>query len=63
MGDPGIDGKMISKWKFKKWDRRHGPEKSGSGQGHVGAVVNNNNSNKPSVFTKCRKFLDYMRTY
>jgi hypothetical protein len=29
--DPGIDGRIILKWIFKKWDRGHGLDRSVSG--------------------------------
>jgi hypothetical protein len=29
--DPDVDGKIILKWVFEKWDGRHGLDRSGSG--------------------------------
>jgi hypothetical protein len=35
MEEPGVDGKMILSWIFRKWDGGHGLDRSGSGQGQV----------------------------
>jgi hypothetical protein len=29
--DPGVDGRIILRWIFRKWDVRHGLDWSGSG--------------------------------
>jgi hypothetical protein len=29
--DPGIDGKIVLRWIFRKWDRGHGLDRCGSG--------------------------------
>ena len=31
--DPGVAGKIILKWIFRKWDVAHGLDRDGSGQG------------------------------
>jgi len=35
MEEPGVDGKIILRWIFRKWDGGHGLDPSGSGQGQV----------------------------
>ena len=31
LGDPGIDGRIILRWIFRKWDGEHGLVRAGSG--------------------------------
>jgi len=31
LGDPGVDGGMILRWIFRKWDVRWGLDRAGSG--------------------------------
>jgi len=31
LGDPDIEGKIISRWKFRKWDVGYGLDRAGSG--------------------------------
>jgi len=56
LGDPGIDGRIILRWSFRKWGVG---EWTGSswlrmGTGECG--------NEPSGSIKCREFLDWLKT-
>ena len=31
LGDPGVDGKIILRWIFRKWDAGYGLDRAGSG--------------------------------
>ena len=33
LGNPGVDGRIILRWIFRKWDGKHGQDRSGSGTG------------------------------
>jgi hypothetical protein len=58
--DPGVDGRIILKWLFRKWDGGRRLDCPGSGQGQeVGACECGNES---SGFIKCGEFLDWLRT-
>jgi len=35
LGDPGVDGRIILRWIFRKWDVGYGLYSSGSGHGQV----------------------------
>jgi len=48
MGDPGVDGRIILGWIFRKWD--------GSEKGQVAGTCECSNELLGS--TKCREFLD-----
>jgi hypothetical protein len=54
--DLGIDGRILLRWIFRKWDGGHGLDSSGSGKGQVAGTCNC--SNEPSSSIKCGKFLD-----
>ena len=35
LGRPGVDGRIILRWIFRKWKVGHGLDQAGSGQGQV----------------------------
>jgi len=35
LGDPGVDGRIILRWFFGKWDGGYGLDEAGSGYGQV----------------------------
>jgi hypothetical protein len=54
------DGRVILKWVFKKWDREHRLDLSGSGQGQMAGCCEC--GNEPSVSMKSGKFIDWLTT-
>jgi len=62
LGDPGVDGRIILRWIFRKWDV--------GGMDWIELVQERNKwgggsckgGNKPSGSIKCREFLDWLRT-
>jgi len=42
LGDQGVDGRIILRWIFRKWEGEHGLDSSdsGQGQGFVNVVTN-----------------------
>jgi len=58
--DPGVDGRIILRWIFRKWDVGYGLDRSGSGQGQVAGTCEC--GNEPSVSIKCREFLYKLKT-
>jgi hypothetical protein len=58
--DPGVDGKIILRWIFRKWDVGFGLDRAGSGEGEV--AVTCECGNEPSGSIKCGEFLDWLRT-
>ena len=53
--DSGVYERIILKWILEKWDRRRGPDRSDSGQGHVAGCCEC--GNEPSGSIKCEVFL------
>jgi hypothetical protein len=60
LGDPGIDGRIILRWTFRKWDVGVWTGSSclriGTGDGACEC------GNEPSGSIKCREFFDYLKT-
>jgi hypothetical protein len=54
--DPGVDGGIILKYIFRKWDRGNGLDLSGSGHEQVANCCEC--GNEPSGSIKYREFLD-----
>jgi len=55
-GDPGVDGRMILRWIFRKWDVGYGLDRARSGYGQVAGTCEC--GNEPSGPIKCWEFLD-----
>ena len=56
LGDPGIDGRIILRWIFRKWGVGFGLDRASSGQGQVAGTCEC--GNEPSGSIKCGEFLD-----
>jgi hypothetical protein len=56
LGVPGIDGKIILRLIFRKWNVVHGLDRSGSAQGRVAGCCKC--GNERSGFVKWGEFLD-----
>jgi hypothetical protein len=56
LGDTGVDGRIISRWVFRKWDIGHGMNTCASGYGQVAGTCEC--GNEPLCFIKCGEFLD-----
>ena len=57
LGDPGVDGKIILIWIFRKWDvRGYGLDRAGSGYGQVAGTCEF--GDELSGYIKCGEFLD-----
>jgi len=60
LGDPGIDGRIILIWIFRKWDVGCGLDRAGPGYGQVAGTCDC--GNEPSGSIKCGEFLDSLKT-
>jgi len=57
VGDQGVDGKIVVKWIFRKWNGgRQGLDRAGSGWGQMAGICEC--GNEPTVSIKCGEFLD-----
>jgi hypothetical protein len=54
--DPGVNGRIILRWIFREWDRGHGLDRAGSGQGQVAGCCECGNELSGSI--KCEEFLE-----
>jgi len=54
--DPGVDGRIILKWIFRKWDAGVWTGSSGSGQGQAAGTCEY--GNEPSGSIKYGEFLE-----
>ena len=58
--DAGVDGRIILKQVFEKWDGWHGLDRSGSGQGQVAGCYECGDESSGSI--KYGEFPDQRRT-
>ena len=56
LGDPGVDGKIILRWIFRKWEGLWGLDGVGSGYGRGEC------GNVASCSIKCGEFIHYLKT-
>ena len=56
MEDPGVDGRIILRWIFRKCDVGHRMDGSGLGRGEVAGTFECGNELSGSI--KCNEFLD-----
>jgi len=56
VGDPDVDGRIILRLSFRKWDVGCGLDRTGSGQGQVAGTCESGNEHSGSI--KCGDFLD-----
>jgi len=61
LGEPGVDGRLILRWVFKKWDGR-GMDWIELAQDRDRWRVICECGNVPSGSIKCGEFLDYLTT-
>ena len=60
LGDPGLDGRIILRWIFRKGIWVYGLNRVGSGLGQVAGACEC--GNEPSGSIKCGEFLDWLKT-
>jgi hypothetical protein len=60
LGEPGVNGRIILRWNFRKWDVVYGLDRAGSGQRQVAGTCEC--GNEPSGSIKCGEFLDQLKS-
>jgi hypothetical protein len=60
LGDPGVDGKILIRWIFRKWDVGYELNQAGSGWGQVAGICECGKDPLGSI--KCGEILDWLRT-
>jgi len=60
LGDPGVDGRIILRWIFRKWDVGVWTGSSWLRIGTGGGTYEC--GNEPSIFIICGEFLDWLKT-
>jgi len=60
LGDPGVDGRIILRWIFRKWNVGYGLDRSDSGEGQLAGTCEW--GNEYTGYINCGEFLDYRTT-
>ena len=60
MEDPEVDGGIILRWIFRKWDVGYGTDRAGTGKGQVAGTCEC--GNEPLGCINCGEFVDWLRT-
>jgi hypothetical protein len=58
--DPGVDGRIILRWNFRKWDVVDELDRASSGLGQVAGTCEC--GDERSCYIKCGEFLDWLQT-
>jgi len=59
LGETGVDGGIILRWIFRKWDGEYGRDQAGSAKRQVADTCDC--GNEPSGSIKCGEFLVYLK--
>jgi hypothetical protein len=60
LGDPGVDGRIILRWIFRKSDVGYKVDRADSGYGQVAGSCEC--GTEPSCSMKCEEFHDWLKT-